>query len=76
MDVVAAWASGSSFRELLKMTKVFEGSLVRAIRQLHEVLVQLSSACQAIGDVDMQAKFDETCNRVKRDIVFAASLYL
>ena len=76
MDVIAAWASGSSFRELLKMTKVFEGSLVRAIRQLHEVLVQLSGACQAIGDVDLQAKFDETCSRVKRDIVFAASLYL
>lgn len=40
------------------------------------MLVQLSGACQTIGDVNLQAKFDNACERIKKDIVFAASLYL
>mmetsp|Transcript_37581 Transcript_37581/g.96143 ORF Transcript_37581/g.96143 Transcript_37581/m.96143 type:complete len:1017 (-) Transcript_37581:98-3148(-) len=76
MDAVAAWASGSSFRSLLKMIPAFEGSIVRAIRRLHEVLLQLEAACKAVGEVGLQEKFEQASAQVKRDIVFAASLYL
>jgi ATP-dependent RNA helicase DOB1 len=76
MDPVAAWSRGSKFAEVLKMSNIFEGSLVRAVRRIEEVLRQLSSAAQSIGDVEMQELFELCRDRIKRDIIFAASLYL
>jgi len=40
------------------------------------MLRQLCAAAKAIGDGDLEAKFAEGITRIKRDIVFAASLYL
>jgi ATP-dependent RNA helicase DOB1 len=41
MEPVAAWARGVPFRSLRDMTAVFEGSLVRAMRRLEELLRQV-----------------------------------
>ncbi|KAL4418852.1 hypothetical protein ABPG77_002919, partial [Micractinium sp. CCAP 211/92] len=76
MDVVAAWCRGVPFVTLYKMTDVFEGSLVRAIRRLEELLRQLAGALHTVGDLELEEKFKAAIERVKRDIVFAASLYL
>jgi ATP-dependent RNA helicase DOB1 len=40
------------------------------------VLLQLEAACKSVGEVGLQEKFQEASAKVKRDIVFAASLYL
>ncbi len=53
-----------------------QGSLVRAVRRLEELLRQLSEALRGIGELSLAERFDETRSRIKRDIVFAASLYL
>lgn len=76
MDVAYAWAKGAKFSEILKLTDVFEGSLVRAFRRLEEVLQQLLVASKAIGAEELGIKFEEAIVKIKRDIVFAASLYL
>ncbi|KAK4339852.1 hypothetical protein RND71_041314 [Anisodus tanguticus] len=76
MEAVYAWAKGSKFYEIMEMTPVFEGSLIRAIRRLEEVLQQLIQAAKSIGDIVLEAKFEEAVAKIKRDIVFAASLYL
>lgn len=76
MEVVYAWAKGAKFVEIMKLAKVFEGSLIRALRRLEEVLQQLLLAARAIGELDLEAKFEEVSTRIKRDIVFSASLYL
>lgn len=76
MEAVYAWAKGSKFYEIMEMTPVFEGSLIRAIRRLEEVLQQLIQAAKSIGDIELEAKFEEAVAKIKRDIVFAASLYL
>lgn len=76
MDITAAWARGATFSEILKMSTIFEGSLVRAIRRLEELLRQLVAALQGIGELDLAARFEEAGTRIKRDIIFAASLYL
>ncbi|XP_060167554.1 DExH-box ATP-dependent RNA helicase DExH9 [Lycium barbarum] len=76
MEAVYAWARGSKFYEIMEMTPVFEGSLIRAIRRLEEVLQQLIQAAKSIGDIVLEAKFEEAVAKIKRDIVFAASLYL
>eukprot|EP00052_Salpingoeca_macrocollata_P028835 m.283314 g.283314 ORF g.283314 m.283314 type:complete len:1104 (+) comp22905_c9_seq1:498-3809(+) len=76
MDVVFAWANGSRFCDICKMTKIFEGSIIRAMRRLEELLRQMCAAAKSIGNTDLENKFAEGINKIKRDIVFAASLYL
>jgi ATP-dependent RNA helicase DOB1 len=76
MEAVYAWAKGAKFYEVMKITEVFEGSLIRAIRRLEEVLQQLVLASKSVGEVQLELKFQEAITRIKRDIVFAASLYL
>ncbi|PQP94000.1 hypothetical protein Pyn_34789 [Prunus yedoensis var. nudiflora] len=76
MEALYAWAKGSKFYEIMSVTPVFEGSLIRAIRRLEEVLQQLIQAAQSIGETELESKFEEAVSKIKRDIVFAASLYL
>lgn len=76
MEAVYSWAKGSKFYEIMEMTPVFEGSLIRAIRRLEEVLQQLIEAAKSIGETELEEKFEEAVTKIKRDIVFAASLYL
>uniref|UniRef100_A0A3P9K9Q5 Exosome RNA helicase MTR4 n=1 Tax=Oryzias latipes TaxID=8090 RepID=A0A3P9K9Q5_ORYLA len=59
MDVVFAWANGSSFSQICKMTDVFEGSIIRCMRRLEEVLRQMCSAAKAIGNTELENKFAE-----------------
>jgi superfamily II RNA helicase len=37
---------------------------------------QLGTACRVIGEVELEAKFEECGAMVKRDIVFVDSLFL
>ena len=53
-----------------------QGSVVRAIRRLEELLRQLAAALRVVGDLELSEKFDAAIARIKRDIVFSASLYL
>ncbi|OWR42365.1 superkiller viralicidic activity 2 2 isoform 1 [Danaus plexippus plexippus] len=76
MDVVLAWAKGASFLQICKMTDVFEGSIIRCMRRLEEVLRQLCQAAKNIGNTDLENKFSDAIKMLKRDIVFAASLYM
>ncbi|XP_029024555.1 exosome RNA helicase MTR4 [Betta splendens] len=76
MDVVYAWANGSTFAQISKMTDVFEGSIIRCMRRLEELLRQMCSAAKAIGNTELENKFAEGITKIKRDIIFAASLYL
>jgi ATP-dependent RNA helicase DOB1 len=58
------------------MTKVYEGTVIRTMRRLEELLRQMATAAKSIGNDDLETKFNEGMLRLKRDIVFAASLYL
>ncbi|XP_014098735.1 exosome RNA helicase MTR4 [Bactrocera oleae] len=76
MDVVLAWCKGASFLSVCRMTDIFEGSIIRCMRRLEELLRQLCQAAKTIGNTDLENKFSEGVRILKRDIVFAASLYL
>ncbi|NXD05645.1 MTREX helicase, partial [Certhia familiaris] len=76
MDVVYTWANGANFAHICKMTDVFEGSIIRCMRRLEELLRQMCQAAKAIGNTELENKFAEGITKIKRDIVFAASLYL
>jgi ATP-dependent RNA helicase DOB1 len=49
---------------------------VRAVRREEEVLRQLVVAVESVGEVALAEKFKTGIERIKRDIIFAASLYL
>ena len=55
---------------------IFEGSLVRALRRLHELILQLKAAADILGDVHLAERFQAAAEKLNRDVVFAASLYL
>jgi len=76
MDVVFEWCKGASFSQICKMTELFEGSVIRSMRRLEELLRQMVQASKNIGNTELENKFSEAIKLLKRDIVFAASLYL
>lgn len=76
MDVVYAWCKGAKFSKICKMTDVFEGSIIRCLRRLEELLRQMAQASKSIGNTELETKFNEGITQMKRDIVFANSLYL
>lgn len=76
MDVCFAWANGSPFTDVCKLTDIFEGSIIRCLRRMEEMLRELIQASKSIGNTELQDKFYAASNAIKRDIVFAPSLYL
>ncbi len=75
--MAAAWTRGARFADIMKLAPdLYEGSIVRCIRRLEELLRQLAGACRGVGDVDLAARLEDAIARIRRDIVFAASLYL
>jgi ATP-dependent RNA helicase DOB1 len=76
MDVVLKWCKGATFLQICQMTEVFEGNIIRCMRRLEELMRQMVQASKTIGNTDLENKFSEAIRLLKRDIVFAASLYL
>ncbi len=76
VEATLAWCNGARFADICEMTSVFEGTIIRCLRRLEELLRQLASAAKAIGDEALEKKFEAGQAKLKRDIVFAASLYL
>lgn len=76
MEAVFAWCKGVKFVEVQKLTGTFEGSTIRSLRRLEELVRQLASASKSIGNLELQAKFEKGSELLKRDIVFCSSLYL
>ncbi|CAG8436709.1 6385_t:CDS:10 [Ambispora gerdemannii] len=78
MEIVYAWckASGAKFAEICKYTSMFEGNIIRNFRSLDELLRTMVSATKIIGNIELENKFSEAMEKIRRDIIFAASLYL
>lgn len=75
VEVVYDWAKAKSFADIMEKTDVQEGIIVRCIQQLSETLRDVKNAAVTIGDPVLKEKMEEACTAIKRDIVFAASLY-
>lgn len=66
------WYASSNWAWLCTL----QGSLVRAVRRIEEVMRQLVAAANVIGEAALASKFETGIGKIKRDIIFAASLYL
>lgn len=75
IEVVYEWARNKPFAEIMELTDIKEGIIVRCIQQLNETLCNVKDAARIIGDPVLHSKMEEASNAIKRDIVFAASLY-
>ena len=75
VEVVYAWARGVPFADITELTDVQEGAIVRCIVRLDETCRDIRNAARVIGDPVLHQKMEEASNVIKRDIVFAASLY-
>lgn len=76
MEAVYAWCKGAKFIEVQKLTGSFEGTTIRTLRRLEELIRQIASATKAIGNHELMTKFETAGELLKRDIVFCSSLYL
>lgn len=57
IDMTYAWCRGAKFAEIMKLVPdIFEGSLVRVMRRLEELLRRLAGAAKSIGDDELEAK--------------------
>ena len=49
---------------------------MRAINRLNELVRDIRNAAKVIGNPTLYRKLEEVSDSIKRDIVFAASLYI
>lgn len=76
VNVVYEWANGLSFNEIMEISVESEGTIVRVITRLDEICREVKNAALIIGDSKLHLKMAEAQEKIKRDIVFCASLYL
>ncbi|CAD6198058.1 unnamed protein product [Caenorhabditis auriculariae] len=75
MEVVYQWANGMPFAEIMQLTDAQEGLIVKCIQRLDEVCKDVRNAARIVGDPALLEKMEEVSASIRRDIVFAASLY-
>lgn len=76
VEVVYEWAKGTKFAEICELTDVPEGLIVRTIVRLDETCREFKNAAAIMGNSALCKKMEAASNAIKRDIVFAASLYI
>ncbi|AQK68647.1 DExH-box ATP-dependent RNA helicase DExH11 [Zea mays] len=76
VEVVYEWAKGTPFADICELTDVSEGIIVRTIVRLDETCREFRNAASIMGNSALFKKMEVASNAIKRDIVFAASLYV
>ncbi|XP_058198935.1 DExH-box ATP-dependent RNA helicase DExH11 [Rhododendron vialii] len=76
VEVVYEWAKGTPFADICELTDVPEGLIVRTIVRLDETCREFKNAASIMGNSGLYKKMELASNAIKRDIVFAASLYI
>ncbi|XAR60693.1 RNA helicase [Bertholletia excelsa] len=76
VQVVYEWAKGTPFADICDLTDVPEGLIVRTIVRLDETCREFKTAAAIMGNSALYKKMETASNAIKRDIVFAASLYI
>lgn len=66
VEVVYEWAQAKSFAEIMKMTNVQEGIIVRCIQQLGETLRDVKNAAVTISSI-LKEKMEEASTAIKRE---------
>lgn len=73
---VYEWSRGVSFHKITDLVDVQEGKIVRCITRLDELCKDVRNAARVIGNPSLYRKLEAASECIKRDIVFAASMYI
>lgn len=76
VHVVYEWALGVPFSNICELTEAQEGSIVRCITRLDELCREVRNCARVVGNPTLYRKMEGASSCIKRDIVFAASLYV
>lgn len=76
LPAVYAWASGEPFRTICGYVDAPEGTIVRCVTRLAELLRETANVGRVIGNAQLVAKAEAASALIRRDIIFAASLYV
>ncbi|KAL4131792.1 hypothetical protein QTP88_009048 [Uroleucon formosanum] len=76
VKVLYLWAQEKPFSEIMEITDIQEGIIVRCIVQLNEILTIIKNAAKMIGTNKISEKMQEVLDKIKRNIVFTPSLYM
>lgn len=61
---------------MTQLTDLEDGIIVKSIQALHEVLQRVQEAADFIGNTILSEKCKVAQTSIRRDIIFAASLYI
>jgi ATP-dependent RNA helicase DOB1 len=76
-ELTLAWARGTSFAQLMELYPAYyEGSIIRTMKRLDELLNQVARAAEIAGSAELRQRFSDAAKLIERGIVFMASLYL
>lgn len=75
-QIIQSWYEGRSFLEITKQSDMYEGSIIRNIKRLYELLKQLIECSSLLGNKEIREKLIEGSNKIYRGIAFSASLYI
>jgi len=70
------WALGVPFKNICDLTDAQEGSIVRCITRLDELCREIRNCARVVGNPTLYRKLEAASVAIKRDIVFASSLYV
>ncbi|GAA6029642.1 hypothetical protein JCM8097_000981 [Rhodosporidiobolus ruineniae] len=74
-EVVYEWAKGMTFAQVMNLTDVQEGTIIRTIVRLDESCREVRDAARVVGNSDLFQKMIKAQELIRRDICFCASLY-
>ncbi len=76
VQIVMAWAEGKDFVEICKLTMLDEGTIVKSILRLENACRDVKNAARVMGNAALVELVESARLLVKRDIIFAPSLYI
>ena len=76
VHVVYEWALGVPFKNICELTDVQEGVIVRTITRLDELCREVRNCARVVGSPSLFRSLEAASAAIKRDIVFASSLYV
>jgi antiviral helicase SKI2 len=70
------WACGETFNDIMATSHMQEGTIVRVMVRLEELLRKVRVAARLMHNQSLMDRIDKAGELIKRDVVFAASLYV
>ena len=73
---VLKWCEGENFNHICQYSDIMEGTIVRNMLRLDEVILEVGKIGELIGNHDMKNKMEAASHLIKRSIVYTGSLYI